>query len=90
LGRGGSRSCPCRSALYRARKKAAKGQGGASGKEGRGSGDKAEASAGKIPGPEPEKRDPLAVPKGPKSFDWDPTAQPEVTFIKRDGGEPEF
>jgi hypothetical protein len=78
-----------RSALYRARKKAARGQGGGSGKEGRGSGSKAEASTGKTPGPAPEKRDPLAVPRGPKSFDWDPTARPEVTFIKKDDGEPE-
>ncbi|MEA3642138.1 MAG: hypothetical protein VBE63_19675 [Lamprobacter sp.] len=29
-------------------------------------------------------RDPLAVPKRPKSFDWDPTARPEVTFINKD------
>lgn len=29
-------------------------------------------------------RDPLAVPKPPKSFDWDPTARPEVTFINKD------
>jgi len=31
-----------------------------------------------------ETRDPLAVPKPPKSFDWDPTARPEVTFINKD------
>jgi len=31
-----------------------------------------------------ETRDPLAVPKRPKSFDWDPTARPEVTFINKD------
>lgn len=30
-----------------------------------------------------EKRDPLAVPQRPKSFDWDPTARPEVTFINK-------
>lgn len=78
-----------RSALYRARKKATKSQGGGSGKGGPGSGGKAEASAGETPGPAPEKRDPLAVPKRPKSFDWDPTARPDVTFIKKDDGEPE-
>lgn len=32
----------------------------------------------------PETRDPLAVPKRPMSFDWDPTARPEVTFINKD------
>ncbi|MBK1631455.1 hypothetical protein CKO31_12025 [Thiohalocapsa halophila] len=31
-----------------------------------------------------ETRDPLAVPKRPKPFDWDPTARPEVTFINKD------
>lgn len=31
-----------------------------------------------------ETRDPLAVPKRPKSFDWDPTARPDVTFINKD------
>jgi hypothetical protein len=78
-----------RSALYRARKKTAKGQGGGSGKGDSGSGAKADTSAGKTAGPAPEPRDPLAVPKGPKSFDWDPTARLEVTFIKKDDGEPE-
>ena len=29
-------------------------------------------------------RDPLAVPERPKSFDWDPTARPEVTFVSKD------
>jgi len=74
-----------RSALYRARKRAVKGgrRGGA------GSGAKADTSAGKPPKAAPETRDPLAVPQGPKSFDWDPTARPEVTFINKDDGEPE-
>ncbi len=31
-----------------------------------------------------ETLDPLAVPKQPKSFDWNPTARPEVTFINKD------
>ena len=72
-----------RSALYRARKKAAKGSGKrASGR------DKETASAA---GETPVARDPLAVPTGPKSFDWDPTARPDVTFIKKDEdeGDPE-
>ena len=34
-----------------------------------------------------ETRDPLAVPQRPKSFDWDPTARPEVTFINKDHDE---
>lgn len=34
-------------------------------------------------------RDPLAVPPGPRSFDWDPTARPVVTFVSKDDGEPE-
>ena len=76
-----------RSALYRARKKAARGQGGGSGKEGRGSGARADASAGETAGPAPEKRDPLAVPQKPKSFDWDPTERPNITFINQDDDE---
>ena len=70
-----------RSALYRARKKAAKG----SGKKESGSSKETASAAGETP----QTRDPLAVPKGPKSFDWDPTARPDVTFIKKDEGDPE-
>jgi hypothetical protein len=55
-----------RSALYRARKRAAK-----------------------VPTATPAPRDPLALPERPKSFDWDPTARPVVTFINKDDGEPE-
>jgi hypothetical protein len=36
-----------------------------------------------------EVRDPLSVPKRPKSFDWDPTARPEVTFINKDDDKAE-
>ena len=80
-----------RSAFYRARAKAAKGGR----KEGAGGGTKTKAAADKAPKATAETwdrpaRDPLAVPQGPKSFDWDPTARPEVTFInKKDEGEPE-
>ena len=80
-----------RSAFYRARAKAAKDSrkgesaGGAKTRTAAGKAPKATVEAGKPPA-----RDPLAVPKGPKSFEWDPTARPEVTFInKKDEGEPE-
>jgi len=33
-------------------------------------------------------RDPLAVPPRPRSFDWDPTARPVVTFVSKDDGDP--
>ena len=36
-----------------------------------------------------ETRDPLEVPKRPKSFDWDPTARPEVIFINKDDDKAE-
>ena len=80
-----------RSAFYRARAKAAKD----SRKGESGGGPKARTAAGKAPKAavetgKPPARDPLAVPNGPKSFEWDPTARPEVTFInKKDEGEPE-
>lgn len=72
-----------RSALYRARKRAAKG----SRKKDSGGGTK--TAAEKVPTATPEPRDPLALPERPKSFDWDPTARPVVTFINKDDGEPE-
>jgi hypothetical protein len=80
-----------RSAFYRARAKAAKD----SRKGESGGGPKTRTAVGKAPKAtaetgKPPARDPLAVPKGPKSFEWDPTARPEVTFInKKDEGEPE-
>lgn len=80
-----------RSAFYRARRKAAK-----DGRKGEAGGEtKARTAAGKAPKATAETgersvRDPLAVPQRPKSFDWDPTARPEVTFINnKDEGEPE-
>ena len=70
-----------RSALYRARAKAAKHPG----KGQTGGATQATTAAGKAPKTEetdnPPARDPLALPQRPKSFDWDPTARPEVTFI---------
>ena len=80
-----------RSALYRARAKAAKDPG----KGQTGGATPTRTAAGKAPkataetGDRPA-RDPLALPQRPKSFDWDPTARPEVTFIhNKDEGEPE-
>jgi hypothetical protein len=82
-----------RSALYRARKRAQKGGR----KEERAGG---EASGGAASGPsaagtsaavssdrEGRARDPLAVPEKPKSFDWDPTERPNITFINKDDDE---
>jgi hypothetical protein len=60
-----------RSALYRARKTAAKG-----GRKG-GSGTKVRAATEGV-------RDPLAVPPKPQAFVWDPTARPSITFIRKD------
>ncbi len=71
-----------RSALYRARKRAAKG----SRKEDAGGGTK---TAAQVSSAAPAPRDPLALPERPKSFDWDPTARPVVTFINKDDGAPE-
>jgi len=78
-----------RSALYRARAKAAKDPG----KGQTGGATPTRTAAGKAPKAEetdnPPARDPLALPQRPKSFDWDPTARPEVTFIhNKDEGEP--
>jgi hypothetical protein len=89
-----------RSALYRARKKRSPGQGGGRERSvGTGSSassaettgeqrikDASGTDAGLSNGGEVRqgKRDPLAVPERPKSFDWDPTARPEVTFINKD------
>lgn len=96
-----------RSALYRARKRAARSQGGGSRKGSlgaKGGGvstpgadpapDGARTGAGE-PGPEASPtgkqaaRDPLAVPPRPRSFEWDPTKRPVVTFVSKDDGEPE-
>ena len=72
-----------RSALYRARKRAAKG----SRKEDAGGGTKTAATP--VSSATPAPRNPLALPERPKSFDWDPTARPVVTFINKDDGAPE-
>ncbi len=83
-----------RSALYRARKKALKGSrkeesagGGAPGGEGASGPPAAQTSAAASPGREERTRDPLAVPEKPKSFDWDPTERPNITFINKDDDE---
>jgi len=94
-----------RSALYRARKKLDPEQGKGSRKGGSrgggpagseafaGGGGGKSAQAASDPNADPDgrqgTRDPLAVPARPKSFEWDPTARPAVTFIKKDDGEPE-
>lgn len=100
-----------RSALYRARKRSARAQGGGGRKGGprvkaeaeaeAGTGAAAEPGAGQAsngagepaPGSSPSgkqaARDPLAVPPRPRSFEWDPTARPVVTFVSKDDGEPE-
>ena len=72
-----------RSALYRARKRAAKGS------RKKDSVGETKTAAAKVPTATPAPRDPLALPERPKSFDWDPTARPVVTFINKDDGEPE-
>ena len=79
-----------RSALYRARKRAQKDSrkeesagGGASGGVASGP-PAAKASAAVSAGREEGTRDPLAVPEKPKSFDWDPTERPNITFINKD------
>ena len=85
-----------RSALYRARKRAQKdsrkeemGSGGSSG--GAASGPPAaKASAAVSAGREEGTRDPLAVPQKPKSFDWDPTERPNITFINKDEDESSY
>lgn len=82
-----------RSALYRARKRAQKdgrkeesASGGAS--SGAASGAPAtQDSAAVSSGREGRARDPLAVPEKPKSFDWDPTERPNITFINQDDDE---
>jgi hypothetical protein len=73
-----------RSALYRARKTAIRGGR----KRGSGGGVKASAAASETPTAAPARRDPLALPERPKSFDWDPTARPVITFINKDDDEP--
>ena len=83
-----------RSALYRARKKAQKGSrkeesaGGGSPDGGAASNSPAaEASAAASPDGRARTRDSLAVPEKPKSFDWDPTERPNITFINQDDDE---
>jgi hypothetical protein len=99
-----------RSALYRARKRAARDQGGSrkgSSKAKGGAGAESGTGAAVEPGggqaskdagdPDPvsgasgkqSARDPLAVPPRPRSFEWDPTKRPVVTFVSKDDGEPE-
>jgi hypothetical protein len=96
-----------RSALYRARKRSARGQGGGSRKGSPGTKGGGVSASGSDPAPdgartvagEPDPgssptgkqvaRDPLAVPPRPRSFEWDPTARPVVTFVSKDDGEPE-
>jgi hypothetical protein len=96
-----------RSALYRARKRSVRGQGGGGRKGGPGTKGGGVSASGSDPAPdgartgtgEPDlgssptgkqaARDPLAVPPRPKSFEWDPTARPVVTFVSKDDGEPE-
>ena len=82
-----------RSALYRARKRAQKDSrkeesagGGASGGVASGP-PAAKASAAVSADREERARDPLAVPEKPKSFDWDPTERPNITFINKDEDE---
>ena len=76
-----------RSALYRARKKTSK----RSRKESRtgdsSGGGTASPSSGKTSTAASDSRDPLAVPEKPKSFDWDPTERPNITFINEDDDE---
>ena len=76
-----------RSALYRARKKTSK----RSRKESRAGdssgGGTASPSSGKTSTAASDSRDPLAVPEKPKSFDWDPTERPNITFINEDDDE---
>ena len=77
-----------RSALYRARAKAAKDRG----KGETGGATPTRKAAGKAAkggtAPEdPPARDPLALPQRPKSFDWDPTERPNITFINKDEDE---
>lgn len=77
-----------RSALYRARKKTSKRSrkespvGGSSGGE-----TVFPPPSGKTSAAGSESRDPLAVPEKPKSFDWDPTERPNITFINGDDDE---
>jgi hypothetical protein len=90
-----------RSALYRARRKARKEEREKEGKDSRkkesaGGGAPGgpasdpparEDCAALSPGREERARDPLAVPERPRSFEWDPTARPNITFINRDDEE---
>lgn len=91
-----------RSAFYRARQHAAKNQENGSRKrspKARGGSTSAPGTTvapdGGLTGAEsstsgqPSVRDPLALPPRPRSFDWDPTARPVVTFVSQDDGEPE-
>ena len=80
-----------RSALYRARNKAGQDSrkkesgagGGSSGGEGT-SGPPTTASSAMSPEGPQRTRDPLAVPEKPRSFDWDPTERPNITFVNED------
>jgi hypothetical protein len=79
-----------RSALYRARKKAARDSrkeryagGGSADDEGT-SGPTTTACAAMAPEGPHRTRDPLAVPEKPRAFDWDPTERPNITFINED------
>jgi hypothetical protein len=83
-----------RSALYRARKRAQKdsrkeerASGGAMGGSAASGPPAAGASAAVSSGREEGTRDPLAVPEKPRSFDWDPTERPNITFINKDDDE---
>ena len=100
-----------RSALYRARKRAARGQGGGGRKgssrakggagaesgtgaaaepgDGQASKDAGEPDPRSSPSGQQSARDPLVVPPRPRSFEWDPTQRPVVTFVSKDDGEPE-
>jgi hypothetical protein len=82
-----------RSALYRARKRAQKDsrkeESAGRGASGGAASDPpaTQASAAVSAGREEGTRDPLAVPEKPKSFDWDPTERPNITFINKDEDE---
>ncbi len=77
-----------RSALYRARKKTSKRSRKASpGGGSSGGGTASPPPSGKTSAAASASRDPLAVPEKPKSFDWDPTERPNITFINGDDDE---
>jgi hypothetical protein len=75
-----------RSALYRARKKRGRDEQG-SRKKNIENGQSPEATH--VPGQRSDKgaegkqRNPLAIPPRPKTFEWDPTERPKVTFVTK-------